>query len=305
MKLPPVIVVQLVHILGPMKGDINEFSDAAITIGRHPSCMLMFPSGLTCISRRHAEIVREGNTFKLIDHSTNGTFVNGKRVGSASLRNGDVLEFAEGGPKVSFLTRTSQDCCGVAESQPMLPRQDNDGPQINPPVHFGQAALNAAPSPVSVREHAPEVSAPRCKTSFVIQFGPTLRLFKELPVTLGRNPSCDFIFTNPAILDRHVQIYFSHDHYWVKDLTGLSMIQINRKPIDCQSQLNPDDLLTLSPRGPIFRFLGEGRLAEVPGFPEDLPTSDRPIAEESRSTDLKISTSTGLFSRLRRIRPPR
>ena len=54
------------------------------------------------MSRKHAEIIREGNRFKLVDLSANGTFVNGKRVKEVYLKDGDVLTFAEGGPKVSF-----------------------------------------------------------------------------------------------------------------------------------------------------------------------------------------------------------
>ncbi|MGC8809211.1 MAG: FHA domain-containing protein, partial [bacterium] len=106
---PPVIVVQLIHILGPRKGEIQEFVDPVITIGRHPSCHVRFPADLTTVSRKHAEIIREGNQFKLVDHSTNGTYVNGKRVTETYLKNGDVLTFAEeGGPKVSFLTQVKE-----------------------------------------------------------------------------------------------------------------------------------------------------------------------------------------------------
>jgi len=103
----PVIVVQLVHIYGPLKGEIQEFSESMILIGRHPSCHVLFPKDVAIVSRRHAQIVREGNRFKLIDQSDNGTFVNGKRVKEAYLKDGDVLIFAEGGPKVSFFDQDS------------------------------------------------------------------------------------------------------------------------------------------------------------------------------------------------------
>jgi pSer/pThr/pTyr-binding forkhead associated (FHA) protein len=102
MKTPPVIVMQLVHIFGPLKGEIQEFTDPVISIGRNPGCHLRFPAELTTISRKHAEIVREGNQFRLIDHSANGTFVNGKQVKEAVLRDGDVLELVRGGPRSVF-----------------------------------------------------------------------------------------------------------------------------------------------------------------------------------------------------------
>ena len=40
MKGPPVIVVQLVHLHGPLRGEIQEFTGEAITIGRHPESLL-------------------------------------------------------------------------------------------------------------------------------------------------------------------------------------------------------------------------------------------------------------------------
>ena len=44
------------------------------------------------VSRRHAEVVREGSDYWLVDlRSTNGTQLNGERVERARLRDGDVI----------------------------------------------------------------------------------------------------------------------------------------------------------------------------------------------------------------------
>jgi pSer/pThr/pTyr-binding forkhead associated (FHA) protein len=41
------------------------------------------------VSRRHAEITRNGTSFELVDQrSLNGTYVNGERVDRATLTNG-------------------------------------------------------------------------------------------------------------------------------------------------------------------------------------------------------------------------
>jgi pSer/pThr/pTyr-binding forkhead associated (FHA) protein len=240
----PTIVVQLVHIEGPLKGKIQDFLDSEISIGRHPSCQVQFPKDLAIISRKHALITREGNRFKFSDQSANGTFLNGKRVTEAYLKSGDVLIFAEGGPKVSFLTR-------IEESAQALEKLQSE------PVE----KIKPTPPPA---EPAPEarVSIQKVQVPLVIQYGPTLRSFKELPVMIGKNPDCDFSLEHPGILDRHAQLFFNQDQYWVKDLTGQNMVLINTAPVDVQAPLNPDDLLSLSPKGPTFRFLGGGRLAE-------------------------------------------
>jgi pSer/pThr/pTyr-binding forkhead associated (FHA) protein len=250
----PIIVVQLVHIYGPLKGEIQEFSESMILIGRHPSCHVLFPKDVAIVSRRHAQIVREGNRFKLIDQSANGTFVNGKRVKEAYLKDGDVLIFAEGGPKVSFLTK-------IVERQheiegiplPSSPQEPKIAEVETPSIAQAQSESNLAEG-ISIQEvHVP----------LVIQFGPTIQSFKKLPVTIGKNPNCDLSMNHPAVLDRHAQIFFTQDQYWIKDLTGQMLISINGQPVNFQSPLTPEDLVALTLQGPTFRFLNGGRFAEI------------------------------------------
>ena len=255
MKSRPHIIVQLVHIEGPLKGEIQEFSESEISIGRHSSCHLRFPKDATLISRKHARIVREGNRFKLIDHSSNGTFVNGKRVKETYLKDGDVLAIAERGAKVSFLTKI------VDSMHDMKGPPPSTGPWKETPMppDLEEPVLQAHPE-ISVKE---EILVQNVQVPLIIQFGPTLRSFKELPVTIGKNPSCDFTLDHPNILDRHAQIFFNQDQYWVKDLTGQNLVSIKGVPVRFEAPLSPDSVLSLSPQGPEFRFLGGGRLAEI------------------------------------------
>lgn len=240
----PNILVQLVHIEGPLKGEIQEFVDPEISIGRFPHCQVLFPIDFVIISRNHARIIREGNRFKLIDSSTNGTFVNGNRVMEHYLKSGDVITFAEGGPKVSFLTQ-------VEAEHPQPPQS------IPPdPVKADQMIDLGA----TVR-----VPASKVAIAFVIQYGPTLRSFKELPIIVGKGPDCDFILDHPDIHAHHAQFFFNEGQYCVKDMTGKNLISIDGRSIGTQAILNPNNTLSLSPNGPTFRFLGGGRLAEFEG----------------------------------------
>ena len=63
----PNITIQLVHIQGPLKGQIQDFSEFPVHIGRHSTCQVRFEKDLTTISRRHARIDRQGNRFRIID----------------------------------------------------------------------------------------------------------------------------------------------------------------------------------------------------------------------------------------------
>lgn len=249
----PSILVTLVHIEGPLKGKIQEMREEDISIGRNPSCHVLFPKDFRVISRNHAHIIREGNRFKLLDQSSNGTFVNGERVKETYLESGDVLVFAEGGPKVSFLT-TVEEGPQVVETVTKKSRDtlrlDETIREIPPAPQTPPPKPKAAPAPV------------KTQAPLVIQYGVTLRSFKELPVSLGSNPACDFGLEHPGILDRHATIFFDQGLYWVKDLTGKGLISINGRAVGVQAPLHPDSLLSLGPSGPTFRFLGGGRLAE-------------------------------------------
>ncbi len=301
MKSVPVIVIQLVHILGPMKGEIQEFPEGAVLIGRDPACNLRFPADMTIISRRHAQVIREGNQFKLIDSSSNGTFVNGKRVKEAYLRNGDVLEFAEGGPKVSFLSEMKE-VQAVAAGTPPPPPTPKQEIRVEPPIQPVREPVQAPapqeiPKPVQPEVVQPryeppkEVSVQKVNAPLIIQYGPTLRSYRELPVTIGKGPKCDFVLDHSAIFEQHAQIFFSQNQYWIKDLTGQQPLRINGSPVSVQSPLNVNDEIFMSAAGPVFRFLGEGRLAEVEQAAAEQPLPARqekkaetpPAGEEKNS----------------------
>ncbi|MEW6600787.1 MAG: FHA domain-containing protein [Nitrospirota bacterium] len=292
MKSIPVIVIQLVHILGPMKGEIQEFPEGSVLIGRDPACHLRFPADMTIISRKHAQIIREGNQFRLVDTSSNGTFVNGKRTTEAYLRNGDVLEFAEGGPKVSFLSEMREvQAETVPSPPPVAPQEFTAAPSAGPAPEPVQTPLPreipkpVQPEPVQPRVEQPRIEQPqgvpvqKVSAPLIIQYGPTLRSYRELPVIIGRGPQSDFQLDHPAILDQHAQIFFAQNQYWIKDLTGQQPISINGRAVSMHSPLNVNDEISMSAQGPVFRFLGEGRLAEV----EQQVPEAQPVREEKKN----------------------
>jgi pSer/pThr/pTyr-binding forkhead associated (FHA) protein len=309
----PDISVQLVHIQGPLKGEIQEIADGEIRIGRHPDCQVNFPKDLTTLSRVHARIVREGNRFKLIDASTNGTYVNGQRISETFLKDGDVVMFSENGPKVSFLTQTNPSPQGPFQSPVTAPRpvSATSSPLKPPPSAQASPADRAtfpppmAPTPparpVQPPPVAPPAAAETVKVPFAIQYGPALKSFHTLPIVIGNGPGCDFLIAHAAVRERHAQIFFTSNQYWIKDLTGAASITINGLPIAGQAALEAGMHIALTAQGPKFRFIGGGRLAQIDDPPPEsaamapkLPSTAAPAKEPAESEGKK---SGGLFKK--------
>jgi hypothetical protein len=77
-------------------------SEDTTIIGRSPDCDVFLDD--VTVSRRHAELVRDGDTFTISDlGSLNGTFVNRKRIESAQLEDDDEVQI--GKYRLTFLRR--------------------------------------------------------------------------------------------------------------------------------------------------------------------------------------------------------
>jgi pSer/pThr/pTyr-binding forkhead associated (FHA) protein len=83
------------YILQVVKGRSTtttlKLNDGVTSIGRHDDCVIRIKSSQ--VSRRHCELLEDGEALTLRDlGSSNGTFVNGKRVlGQQQLKHGDEV----------------------------------------------------------------------------------------------------------------------------------------------------------------------------------------------------------------------
>lgn len=125
----------------------------------------------------------------------------------------------------------------------------------------------------------------------IVQFGPMLKSYKELPIVIGRKAGADFVLSHAAMADEHAQIFFSQGQYWIRDLTGRNLVSINGMPIGFESPLTAQDVISLAPSGPALRFLGEGRLAEY----EEAPAEEAPAAAKPAKPEPPRKTSRSIF----------
>lgn len=68
-----------------------------ITVGRNAQSTIVVPSQYNTVSGDHATISKNGNSYILEDHSTNGTYVNGSHIHHAScqIRPGDQITLGQ------------------------------------------------------------------------------------------------------------------------------------------------------------------------------------------------------------------
>ena len=87
---------------GGIAGQPFQPTDALTLIGRSPECDIFLDD--VTVSRRHAEIAREVDTFTIRDlESLNGTYVNRKRIESTVLEDDDEVQI--GKYRLTFLQR--------------------------------------------------------------------------------------------------------------------------------------------------------------------------------------------------------
>jgi pSer/pThr/pTyr-binding forkhead associated (FHA) protein len=87
---------------GGIAGQPFQPGEGTTLVGRSPECDIFLDD--VTVSRRHAEIVREGDEFTIKDlGSLNGTYVNRKRIESTALADDDEVQI--GKYRLTFLAR--------------------------------------------------------------------------------------------------------------------------------------------------------------------------------------------------------
>jgi S1-C subfamily serine protease/pSer/pThr/pTyr-binding forkhead associated (FHA) protein len=90
------------HMTGERQGQTEVVDSDTVTFGTDRACRILLGAGVNgTVSPIHAEIAVEDAAPTIRDRSQGkGLLVNGESVPEASLRDGDLVQFGEGGPRV-------------------------------------------------------------------------------------------------------------------------------------------------------------------------------------------------------------
>jgi predicted component of type VI protein secretion system len=135
---------QLTMRAGPTPGKIFTLGTGELTLGRETTNPIAISDPE--VSRRHARLVYQNGLYALEDlNSTNGTFVNGRRlVGRYVLQPGDVINLGE---NVTL----------IFESTPLDPDATTPSPSVFPSMEEPYRPIRA---PTQINPVLPEVATP-------------------------------------------------------------------------------------------------------------------------------------------------
>ena len=77
-----------------------------ITIGRNPSCDVHIDN--LGVSKRHAKIIKQDGAYVVEDlNSTNGTYINSKRIARAVINNNDEIHIGKHSLQIQYKAQSS------------------------------------------------------------------------------------------------------------------------------------------------------------------------------------------------------
>src|SRR5690606_8337881 len=120
---------------GSLDGQTFELESGFLSIGRSETCSVRFdPRSERIASKQHAFIEARPDGFYIRDNaSTNGTIVNGFRVDTTKLNDGDTVQFGRNGTTATVSVE-------AAAAAPAIGQQDFQQVQVQ---HFQQAEAQA------------------------------------------------------------------------------------------------------------------------------------------------------------------
>ena len=205
---------------------VSQTYNAKVQVGRQRGCDVCLAHEL--VSRKHADIYPDGNSWYVADlHSSNGTFLDGKRIAQAQLTEGAQLQFGLDGPIIEV--QLSGQVAGNATHA--------DTRTVFTPQVAKSSASNQTDSTQSgIHVKWNDLQGTHVEQTFHQSF------------QIGREASCAIHLVSPLVSRRHAEIILLEDTWQVRDLDSQNGVWVNGKPAKL-IKLNAGDIVQFGQGG--------------------------------------------------------
>ncbi|MEM9951301.1 MAG: FHA domain-containing protein [Chloroflexota bacterium] len=197
-------------VRGPLPGTDFSLDKQLITIGRGHTNDIVIQDNE--VSRQHCRLVRVLDDYEIHDlGSTNGTFVDGKRIdeGGWLLSGNTILEL---GDSITLEYVPTNTVTGTKPPLPILIDAQSDK------VYY-----------LVIEQESQE--------------RPDIYILDRATITIGRDFDNDISLDEPEVSRHHMRLVLSDDGYTIEDLNTMNGTAVNRRVIKAQQVLMPNDLI--------------------------------------------------------------
>lgn len=208
-----------------------------IWLGRETGCEIVLDSKAAMVSRRHADISRQGNSYVITDNNSfNGTLVNKQRISTPTpLYHGDEIQLGMGGPVLRFNLPQQ-----VAPKGASLPGQRAVAAEQS--IILQNPFLNDAPKTMVFKGDVAEKRATEKTGASELLMSLTFGGKSEL--TIGRSDNNDISLDGLQISNRHARLLQTGNGVVIEDLNSTNGIYLNGKRISRQT-ISPNDAVQI------------------------------------------------------------
>ncbi|TFG51843.1 MAG: FHA domain-containing protein [Gemmatimonadales bacterium] len=213
------------------------------------------------VSRKHAEIVYRGDQYVLTDHSTNGTFVNGLRIGAdRTLARSDVIRI--GTEEFRFYATMSPAARPAALEEVMADQPQSDAPlgasqKLFDTLHgipFSSIQEEIDSEPDDLDDSAPAGPEPGLG-SLLVREGP--RRGERLPIRasvihLGRGDHNDVVLDDSSVSASHAKLQCREGIWFLSDMGSTNGTLVEGEEVATEMAVAPGATIRLGEMALLF-----------------------------------------------------
>lgn len=191
-----------------------QISKSEIWFGREADCDIVFDASSGTVSRRHAVVRLQDESYVLADNNSfNGTFLNEHRItASVPLANNDEIRLGKGGPVVRFVLAGRES--SIKDAKPAVNTSHSEGP---------------APQTIVLKLE-------KRITDKVVGGGDselisTAGFAGKSELIIGRDESCDIRLDGLQTSKRHARMLASGSDFTIEDLNSTNGVFVNGERI--------------------------------------------------------------------------